>query len=175
MTAPIAATLTINPAGANNSLLYTAATKGIGGNNISVEYTVGGTAGSEVVTVTGAAISVQIEAGVSTATQFKTAWDAVAGAVALAAVANAGGDSGAGTLPGAVAATPLAGGLDGYADPSTTRVGLANRRYAAEAVLLGYDDTDLATVLATALAAGYRPNAAMSNAHVGGIIQGVNS
>ena len=50
---------------------------------ITVAYTGGGTAGSEVVTVVGNAISVQIESGVSTATQVKTKVDALAAASAL--------------------------------------------------------------------------------------------
>jgi len=47
------------------------------GNTISIEYTAGATAGAEVVTFTGGnAIHVQIEDGVSTATQIKNAIDA---------------------------------------------------------------------------------------------------
>lgn len=44
-------------------------------NSYTMEYTPGATAGSEVVTISGNAIEVQIESGVSTATQIKTALD----------------------------------------------------------------------------------------------------
>lgn len=52
-------------------------------NTITVAYTAGGTAGSEVVTVVGQAISVQIASGVSTVTQVRTAVNASAAAAAL--------------------------------------------------------------------------------------------
>lgn len=58
-------TLTFNAAGDNNA--YT------------LEYTAGGTAGSEVVSILGQAIAVQIQSGVSTATQVKAALDATTG------------------------------------------------------------------------------------------------
>lgn len=45
-------------------------------NSYTIEYTPGGTAGSEVVSITGFAIEVQIDSGVSTATQIKTALEA---------------------------------------------------------------------------------------------------
>jgi len=49
----------------------------VGDNNAyTVEYTPGATAGSEVVSITGNAIEVQIESGVSTANQIKTALEA---------------------------------------------------------------------------------------------------
>lgn len=44
-------------------------------NNYTLEYTSGGTAGSEVVTILGQAITIQIDSGVSTATQIKAAAD----------------------------------------------------------------------------------------------------
>jgi len=46
-------------------------------NNYTLEYLAGGTAGSEVVNLVGTDITVQIEDGVSTATQIKAAMDAV--------------------------------------------------------------------------------------------------
>jgi hypothetical protein len=46
------------------------------GNSITIEYTPGGTAGSEVVTAAYPTISVQIDSGVSTATQIKAAIEA---------------------------------------------------------------------------------------------------
>lgn len=63
---------------------YTAvANLGAGGNSITVAYTAGGTAGAEVVTVVGNAISVQIASGTSTITQVRTAVNASAAAAAL--------------------------------------------------------------------------------------------
>lgn len=50
----------------------------------TITYTGGGTAGNEVVTVNGNDISIQIQSGVSTATQVKAAFDASAAAVAVA-------------------------------------------------------------------------------------------
>lgn len=47
--------------------------------NYTMEYTAGATAGSEVVSISGTTISVQIETGVSTATQIKAALEAVMG------------------------------------------------------------------------------------------------
>lgn len=70
-----------------SSMLVTAtANRGAGGNSITVAFTGGATQGNEVVTVVGTAISIQVESGVSTATDVKTAYDAVAAAVALAAM-----------------------------------------------------------------------------------------
>lgn len=71
-------------------ITYTAASYGTVGNSVTVAYTDGATAGSEVVTVTGTAISIQIESGVSTATQVKAAFDLSAAAVALAAASITG-------------------------------------------------------------------------------------
>lgn len=53
------------------------------GDDISIAFTAGATAGSEVVTVVGTAISVQIEDGVSTVTQVRTAINASGEAAAL--------------------------------------------------------------------------------------------
>lgn len=50
----------------------------------TITYTSGGTAGSEVVTVTGTAISIQIQSGVSTATQIQTAFNKSVLGIALA-------------------------------------------------------------------------------------------
>ena len=71
-------------------LTYTADNVGSNGNLITITYTGGGTAGAEVVTVVGNAISVQIESGVSTALQIKTAVDASLAAAALVNVAITG-------------------------------------------------------------------------------------
>jgi hypothetical protein len=88
-------------------LTYTCDQVGIDGDNISIEYTSGGTAGSEVVNVSGFAISVQIDSGVSTATQIKTAIEASLSAAVLVNVTI----SGVGSNPQVTAvATNLAGG-----------------------------------------------------------------
>ena len=90
-------------------LTYTAlVTSGINGNLISIEYTAGGTAGAEVVTVVGNAISVSIDTGVSTATQIETAINGSAPALALITVAVSGVG---GTAQVAVVPTKLTGGL----------------------------------------------------------------
>lgn len=65
-------------------ITYEAVKGGQDGNDISIEYENTATAGSETVTVTGNAIVIGIESGVSTATQVKTAFDAEADATALA-------------------------------------------------------------------------------------------
>src|SRR5690606_3965737 len=78
------------------------------GDTISVEYTVGGTAGSEVVSVVGDAISVQIESGVSTATQIKAAIDASVASSDLVTAAISGTGSNAQT---AASAGNLSGGV----------------------------------------------------------------
>jgi len=65
-------------------LTYDAVGIGASGNKISMVYTGGATAGSEVVVVNGNDISIQVESGVSTAGQVKTAYDAVSAATDLA-------------------------------------------------------------------------------------------
>lgn len=76
-------------------------------NSITVAYTGGGTAGAEVVTVTDLAISVQIQSGVSTATQIKAALDASSDATDLISVAITGTAS---TAQVTFSATALSGG-----------------------------------------------------------------
>lgn len=92
----------------DNGITYTAVRMGAAGNSITVALVAGGTAGAEVVTVTGNAISVQIESGVSTRTQVKTAIDGSAAAAALVGVSVASG----GTAATLMAATALASGDD---------------------------------------------------------------
>lgn len=72
-----AATLT------KGGVTYTAVATDNTGNSITVAYTGGATAGAEVVTVVGSAISVQIENGVSSITQVRTAVNLAAAASAL--------------------------------------------------------------------------------------------
>lgn len=88
-------------------LTYTAKKPGSARNSITVAYTGGATAGAEVVSVVGNAISVQIENGVSTATQIKTAVDASGAAAALVSVTISGT---AGNAQAVAAAANLAGG-----------------------------------------------------------------
>ena len=76
----VAAFLTIQ------DLTFIAVATGTGGNSITVQYTTGGTAGSEVVSVIGDAITVQIASGVSTAKQIA---DAVNASVAASALVSA--------------------------------------------------------------------------------------
>ncbi len=112
-------------------LTYTADNFGEDGNNISVEYTDGGTAGSETVTVVGTAITVQIQGGVSTATQIKAAVDGNATAAALVDITI----SGAGANPqGTQAATFLEDGEDGPASSDNVAP------YVQEAVELATSD-----------------------------------
>lgn len=101
-------------------LTYTAANVNVDGNSITVAYVAGGTAGSEVVTVTGNAISVSMDTGVSTATQIKAAIDASAAALALATVAITG--TGSNAQVAAVAAA-LTGGVIGGARGSLLLLG----------------------------------------------------
>lgn len=87
------------------------ANSGAAGNSITVAFTAGGTAGAEVVTVTGTAISIRVESGVSTAAQVNTAFAASAAAVALATMAVVGGHT-ADAISSATASA-LTGGVTG--------------------------------------------------------------
>jgi hypothetical protein len=88
---------------------YTAvADLGADGDSITVAYTGGGTAGAEVVTVTGSAISVQIQSGVSTITQVRTAVNALAAAAALVTATGT-----SGTAVSTAGATACSGGVSG--------------------------------------------------------------
>jgi len=96
-----AATVTIG------DIVYTADAAGVAGNDISITYTGGGTAGAEVVTVVGNAISVQIQSGVSTTTQIVTAVNASGAAAALVNLTG-----GSGATATTVAQTFLSDGFD---------------------------------------------------------------
>jgi len=104
-------------------LTYTAAVRNEDGDNITIAYTAGGTAGAEVVTVTDLAISVQIDDGVSTATQIKTAIDASEEALELVSVAVTGTGS---TAQDITAATPLAGGEDSEVNVDDNEIVIPN-------------------------------------------------
>jgi len=90
-------------------LFFEAIEPGEGGNSFTITYTGGGTAGSEVVTNSGADISVQIQSGVSTATQVKAALDAYITFASNATVTITGTGSNPQTTQGP---TSLAGGED---------------------------------------------------------------
>lgn len=89
-------------------LTLTAVAFGTSGNAITIAFTGGGTAGSEVVTVVGNAISVQIQSGTSTVTQVRTALQAAAPATALAVTTG----TSASTVATA-SSVPLTGGING--------------------------------------------------------------
>lgn len=104
----------------NNGITWTAVTLGSAGNDITVALVAGGTAGAEVVTVSGSAISVSIESGVSTRTQVLTAIQASAPASALVGISVASG----GTAATAITATHLATGDDTDFDATTNSMDL---------------------------------------------------
>lgn len=112
----IVATLTTALAGTNNDLVFTAKIKGTYGNGITISYVNPGVeTATESVTVVGKAITVtlrSVSSVLSTAAQVETAIEANAAAAALVTVANAGGNNGSGAVI-ALAATPLASGVDG--------------------------------------------------------------
>lgn len=88
-------------------ITYTAVNGGTQGNSITIQYADTATAGAETVVVSGNAILIGIEDGVSTATQVKAAFDGEPDAVALATAVI----SGTASDPQLTAAsTPLAGG-----------------------------------------------------------------
>lgn len=91
-------------------ITLTAVAFGTSGNSITIAFTGGGTAGAEVVTVVGNAISVQIESGVSTVTQVRTAINASGAAAALVVATG----TSASTVATA-AAVAMTGGVDGVA------------------------------------------------------------
>jgi hypothetical protein len=97
---------------------YKAVTAGTGGNSITIAYTTGGTAGSELVTVVSNAITVQIASGVSTAQQIVTAVNA-SGAAAALVVASVFGKA-ANKQTGPVSATNLIGGSASALEPVHT-------------------------------------------------------
>lgn len=89
-------------------ITLTAAAFGTSGNSITFTITGGATAGAEVVTVVGNAISIQIEDGVSTITQCVAALQASAPSQALALATGSGA-----TAVNVATVLPLAGGING--------------------------------------------------------------
>lgn len=95
----------------NQGVTLTAFAFGAAGNSITYAVTDGAVAGAEMVTVVGNAISIQIQSGVSTVTQVRTAINA---SVSAALLVTATGTSGS-AVTAPVAATNLSGGVDGVA------------------------------------------------------------
>jgi len=91
-------------------ILYTSKSVGVIGNSTTIIYTDDGTAGSETVGVSGQAINVHMEAGVSTAAQIATAVQNYSPSNALVTVAVDAGDTG--DVQNAHTVQSLAGGVD---------------------------------------------------------------
>lgn len=89
-------------------ITLTAAQFGTVGNSVTFTVTGGATAGSETVSVSGNAISVRVESGVSTITQVATKLQASTAAVALAVTTSTGT-----AAVSTATVLPLAGGIDG--------------------------------------------------------------
>lgn len=104
------ASLTTAMTGTNNDIKLTAMEYGTGGNAITFAYTTGAPTSTPIVTVISNAISVQVQASVTTANQVVTALKASVPAMGLVTVALASGNDGTGTIPGALTATALTGG-----------------------------------------------------------------
>lgn len=115
-------------AGDNNDLTYTAVADGPSGNAITVTYTDDVSAGYEVATVSGTAISVAIESGASTAAQVLAAVVASAAASSLVTVANASGNDGTGAVVTMDPGITLTGGASagGSAVASELRFSIPN-------------------------------------------------
>lgn len=94
---------------------FEAVAAGTAGNNITIEYTTGGVAGAEDVTVVGNDITVQIASGVSTAKQIADAVNIDGDALALVLATVFGSDDSKQTAP--VGATNLAGGSASGTEP----------------------------------------------------------
>ena len=101
----------------SQGLTLTAVAFGTSGNSITFTVTGGATAGAEVVTVTGNSISVQVQTGVSTVTQVRTAMQAAAACTALVVTTG----TSASTVATATVVS-LAGGIDGVASSSINGV-----------------------------------------------------
>ncbi len=102
MTTQVQAALT------TQGVTLTAVAYGAAGNSITIAFTGGGTAGAEVVTVVGNAISVQIQSGVSDVDGVVAALGASAPALLLVTPSGTGI-----TTVATAAAVPLAGGVSG--------------------------------------------------------------
>lgn len=118
----------------SQGVTYTAVAFGSSGNSITVAITGGGTAGAEVVSVVGNDISVQVEEGVSTVTQVRTAVNASVPAALLVLASG----TNAATLS-ALAAASLAGGIDGVV--SSSIMGASAAQTGVGEVTITLDDT----------------------------------
>lgn len=87
----------------NGDLIFTAKEGGVQGNEISITLAAGGTAGAEVVTVVGKAISISMATTVSTANQIKAAMDASPAASALVTTSIVPGEGAAAQAAAALA------------------------------------------------------------------------
>ena len=104
----VAATGTLNPTGADNSILYTAVTVGEAGNGITIQYVISGS-GSAVISVVVSDKSIVVTAGsATTAEDVITAVNADETAAALVTAEASGTVTG---VIAAVAATNLTGGV----------------------------------------------------------------
>lgn len=117
----VKSSVTVDPAGTNNGLIFDAKTPGVSGNGLDVVFTVGAVAGP-VVTTLGSSVRIQVNATVSTANDVIWAIAMSENARRLVSVRNQVGSTGAGTIPAAVAGTyPLVGG--GYFSGTGVKVG----------------------------------------------------
>lgn len=107
-------------------ITYTAAAAGAVGNDITIAYVGGGTAGSETVDVTDSAIEITIEDGVSTATQVKAAFDGESAATDLASATITGT---AGDPQDVVTATNLENGEDDAVDIDANTITVQGHEY----------------------------------------------
>lgn len=101
---------------------FTAKTAGVAGNSITIVYVNDGTAGSETVGVTGSAITVHMQTGVSTAAQINTAIAASTPAMALIDKAVDAGDES--DVQAAFSVLALTGGVDAVAGDAGLQLGL---------------------------------------------------
>lgn len=134
----VAASLTLQ------DINYQAKATGTGGNAITIAYTTGAVAGSEVVTVVGNAITVQIASGVSTATQIAAAVNASVDASALVTATVYGTGSNPQTAP--VTGTNLAGGTASGLEPVHTTMIRTITEVFYFGVLIDVIPTSLATL-----------------------------
>src|SRR4051794_8928712 len=100
---PRTASVTVDPAGTNNALVYTSKASSVAANSVRVRYVVAGTSTALSVSVAGSDITVNVAtdgggAATSTAAQIKAAVDGSTPAAALVTVANAAGNDGTGVV-----------------------------------------------------------------------------
>lgn len=132
----VAASLQVGAAATNNGLTFTAATAGVGGNDVSIRIFNPGTNSATLsITVSGKAISISLAtsgagAATTTAAQLVTAFQGVAAATALASVTSVSGSTGAGVMT-TQATTFLSGGLDAAFPLDTPVLVAADRTLAA--------------------------------------------